>query len=396
MGISIGRQVHLALFNNSYSLKLLWKLSYISEACLFFSTLSYTVTRRGSMLSRYSGIAQIAAVYVGTVVGAGFATGREIVEFFTKYGFYGFLGILIAGCLFILLGTKIMILTVEIQARSYQELNSYLFGKKWGFYINILFFVMLFGVTAVMLSGAGSVFEEQLGMSKMFGVACTTVLALIVLHKGIKGLFAINLLVVPTMILFSFILFFNTLENPFFFDNFFKVSVEVTNWHSIISPFLYSAFNLALAQAVLVPVAFEIQDRAIIKKGGVLGGICLTLILLTSHLSLQSLPSVMNYDIPTAELMKNFAHPFYWIFILVIFGEIFTSLVGNVFGLERQLQQFINMKSIIVFVFLLLSSYLVSYIPYRTLLSNLYPVFGYVSLLFLILLLRSGMKKQSE
>ncbi|MFL6516822.1 MAG: hypothetical protein ACJ8GL_01940, partial [Bacillus sp. (in: firmicutes)] len=30
---------------------------------------------------------QIAAVYVGTVVGAGFATGKEIVEFFSRFGF---------------------------------------------------------------------------------------------------------------------------------------------------------------------------------------------------------------------------------------------------------------------------------------------------------------------
>ena len=35
------------------------------------------------MQSRISGSIQIAAVYVGTIVGAGFATGREIVEFFS-------------------------------------------------------------------------------------------------------------------------------------------------------------------------------------------------------------------------------------------------------------------------------------------------------------------------
>lgn len=33
---------------------------------------------------------QLAFVYVGTVVGAGFATGREIVEFFLKFGWFGF------------------------------------------------------------------------------------------------------------------------------------------------------------------------------------------------------------------------------------------------------------------------------------------------------------------
>ncbi|KHF27179.1 hypothetical protein LR68_03986 [Anoxybacillus sp. BCO1] len=44
---------------------------------------------------------QIAFVYVGTVVGAGFATGKEIVQFFTQYGAIGFVTIAASGGLFI-------------------------------------------------------------------------------------------------------------------------------------------------------------------------------------------------------------------------------------------------------------------------------------------------------
>ncbi len=40
---------------------------------------------------------KVAATYIGTVVGAGFATGREIVEFFTVNGFYGTIGICVSG-----------------------------------------------------------------------------------------------------------------------------------------------------------------------------------------------------------------------------------------------------------------------------------------------------------
>ncbi|MGG3497515.1 hypothetical protein ABES08_17525 [Peribacillus simplex] len=112
------------------------------------------------MLSRWSGIFQIAAVYVGTVVGAGFATGKEIVEFFTRYGFYGFIGILIAGYIFIFTGTKIMLISARIRASSYEEFNEFLFGKKIAGIINIFFLIMLLGVTAVMISGSGAVFEE--------------------------------------------------------------------------------------------------------------------------------------------------------------------------------------------------------------------------------------------
>lgn len=40
---------------------------------------------------------KVVATYIGTVVGAGFATGREIVEFFTVNGFYGTIGICVSG-----------------------------------------------------------------------------------------------------------------------------------------------------------------------------------------------------------------------------------------------------------------------------------------------------------
>lgn len=40
---------------------------------------------------------KVAATYIGTVVGAGFATGREIVEFFTINGIYGTIGICVSG-----------------------------------------------------------------------------------------------------------------------------------------------------------------------------------------------------------------------------------------------------------------------------------------------------------
>ncbi|MEK1832032.1 hypothetical protein AAAC51_33515 [Priestia megaterium] len=37
-------------------------------------------------MKRWKLTLQVAATYVGTVVGAGFATGKEIVQFFTQYG----------------------------------------------------------------------------------------------------------------------------------------------------------------------------------------------------------------------------------------------------------------------------------------------------------------------
>ena len=118
-------------------------------------------------MKKWTGAFQIAAVYVGTVIGAGFATGREIVEFFTRFGFFGFLGILLSGYLFIFLGAKIMIKSIEIQATSFEEFNEYLFGRKLSKAMNLFTMIMLIGVCAVMISGAEALFSEQLGFKRL-------------------------------------------------------------------------------------------------------------------------------------------------------------------------------------------------------------------------------------
>jgi uncharacterized membrane protein YkvI len=329
---------------------------------------------------------QIAAVYVGTVVGAGFATGREIVEFFSRFGFFGLISILMSGYLFIALGSKLMRMAALIDAKSYQEFNAYLFGKWPSRIINIFMLFMLLGVSAVMLSGAGAVFEEQLGLPKAVGVFLTIFLSFLVMLVGTKGLFAVNTFVVPVMITFSLILMLYSIQMPNFIDQLLFIPYAEDGWKSVIAPFSYVALNLGLSQAVLVPIATEVKDDWTIKWGGILGGAALTIILIASHFTLIMLPNLELYNIPMAIVMKNLAPFLYWIFVLVIYGEIFTSVIGNVFGLDRQLKQYLPLSTMVSVTLIFVISYLISLVNYGTLLSYLYPLFGYVCMIFFVLL----------
>lgn len=337
------------------------------------------------MRARWTGAFQIAAVYVGTVVGAGFATGREIAEFFTKFGFLGFIGILIAGYIFIYTGSKMMILSARAQARTYEEFNQFLFGRKLAPFVNIFFLVMLLGVTAVMISGAGAVFEEQLGLSRLIGVTITILGASFILMLGLKGLFLVNSFVVPIMVFFSVMLCVLTLADGSIQPSMLFMPSTVS-MDAVLSPFAYAAFNLALAQAILIPVAYEVKDEKVIREGAVLGGLFLTLILLAGHISLLALPNVLTYEIPTAELMKTAASGLYWVFILVIYCEIFTSVIGNIFGLQKQINAYIKLPNLLVTLLICTLSVIIGQFEYGTLLSYLYPIFGYISLLFLFLI----------
>ena len=122
-------------------------------------------------------IVRVAFTYIGTVVGAGFASGQEILQFFTRYGSLATLTIALSTMLFIWIGIQLMLMAHDLKAESYEDLNKVLFGEKIGKWISLFMMVVLFGITTVMLAGAGTVFEEQLHLSYTTGLLITLVLS---------------------------------------------------------------------------------------------------------------------------------------------------------------------------------------------------------------------------
>jgi uncharacterized membrane protein YkvI len=332
------------------------------------------------MMEKWSRVMQIAFVYVGTVIGAGFATGKEIVQFFTQYGLFGFATILLSGILFILLGTRMMVMASRLGASSYKQLNDYLFGRVASSIVSGVMFLVLFGVTAVMLSGAGAVFEEQLGWPSQAGILLTIGFAFFTMLFGLQGILSVNTIVVPMMILFSFSL------TALVFKYMGEISFSLPMFSAFLSPFAYVAFNLAMAQVVLIPLANEVKDERMIRLGGMIGGVLLCLILLSSHISLLTLPNLLTYSIPMAEIVKTSFAPLYSFYLVIIYGEIFTSLVAGIFGLQQQLEVWTHLPKIFVLFIVFCGLYTISLFGYHALLTVLYPLFGYISLLFIFLL----------
>ncbi|WP_188456756.1 YkvI family membrane protein [Virgibacillus oceani] len=330
----------------------------------------------------------LAATYVGTVVGAGFSSGKEIVTFFSLNGSLGTLGIAISGILFIIAGTKIMVISARIQAYSFREFNDYLFGIKIGKIVNIFVFIVIICVTSVLLSGAGAVFHEQLGLPYQTGIIVTLILCYIVILKGLKGIFAINSYTVPIMIIFSlFVVFAIFGQNPH------KLMEQVIPGHVsedlswAVSPFTYSAFNIITAQVVLVPLGNEIRDERILRWGGFWGGLILFFLLLINHFSLSAFPETFTHEIPIAGIIKRFGIFIHVLFLFVIYGEIFNSVVGNVFGITRQLKSTFGLRYQQTVLIILLVIFLVSQVGYGKLVTVLYPLLGYISLFALVHLL---------
>ncbi|GGA71566.1 YkvI family membrane protein [Ornithinibacillus halotolerans] len=340
-------------------------------------------------MNQWIAIMLVAATYIGTVIGAGFATGKEIVTFFSNFGVLGTIGIFISCYLLTFFGTKIMLISAKIEAYSYKEFNEYIFGKIWGRLINAIIFIIVMSVTSVMLSGAGAVFHEQLGIPYLFGVIMTITLVYFVVLKGLNGLFAINAYIVPLIILFGIFIFISLFsENPIeLLSPLFMLKIP-SNSFWIISPFTYASFNIITALVVLVPLGKEMKDERVLKWGGFFGGLGLFILLLLSHFSLLVNPGTFPFDIPMAEIVKQFGRFIHVLFLIIIFSEIFNTVTANVYGISRQLKMSFGLRNNHSTLIVLLIIFLVSQqYGYGQLLSILYPIFGYVGLIYLAFIL---------
>ncbi|HZG55551.1 hypothetical protein [Paenibacillus sp.] len=343
-------------------------------------------------MKRTAATLQVAFTYIGTVVGAGFATGQEILQFFTKYGSVALLTILVSTGLFIWFGTKVMLIAHDIRATSYEDLNKHLFGAKWGERFSLFMLVELFSVAIVMLAGAGSVFREQLGQSFLLGITVTLLLGYVVISGGMKGIMAVNSVVVPMMLLFTGIVFYQTMHGAEFLTfGWLHQGDPYPPGRAWIAPMLYAAFNLASAQAVLVPLGAAVRDRRAIQLGGVLGGVGLGALLLVGHISLATYaPDIFQYEIPMGLVVAGMGTVIHFLYLLLIYAEIFTTFIANVFGLSLQVEQRLRAKRQTIVVGALLLCFAISFVGFKALLSTLYPLFGALSLAWFAMVVARG------
>jgi uncharacterized membrane protein YkvI len=341
---------------------------------------------RKPMNHKWHQIILVAFTYMGTVVGAGFASGQEILQFFTLYGRYAAFTIVLSTFLFIWLGIKVMLLAKNVGASTYEDLNKVLFGPVIGRWISWFMMLILLGTSAVMLAGAGSLFEEQLHFSYQSGLIVTLFFAYLVLANGIQAIMHVNSFVVPLMIAFTIIVVWHTWHIPNH-SGWLRMTSDFPYAQIWFSPILYAAFNLAGAQAVLVPLSSAIKDRSVLYWGGILGGIGIGLLLLSAHYALSAqMPGIQQYEIPMSHIIQRLGRSIQLMYTFVIFGEIFTTYIAGLYGLTLQLQPYTRLHPQVLLVLLLGFSYLVSQIGFSMLLSTLYPLFGCVSIIWFVMI----------
>lgn len=242
----------------------------------------------------------LAATYVGTVVGAGFASGQEIQQFFARYGARGLLGVALAGALFAALGAATLHRIRQAGHRHYGSLLRDVCGPLVGGALDWLGILGLAVALAAVLAAAGALARDLLGWTRPAGCAALAAALCACALGGRRALVDLNLVAVPCIVGAALLAGVHALAQPHW-----SMPEDPAALPWTASAVLYVAYNLLLGVAGLCAACDGGETRADSFLGGMAGGLALTLLCAATTAALLAAPAAEHLgDLPLAGAVR--------------------------------------------------------------------------------------------
>lgn len=336
---------------------------------------------------------KIAAVYIGTVVGAGFATGQEILQFFVFFGIGGLWGIILSTVLFIVFGVLIMELGLALGARSHLEIVRESGGPVFGMAMDAMILIFLFGALTAMMAGTGAMFREQLGLSEILGSIIMAILTAMTVLTGISGVINAISAVVPFLLasVIGISVYSITGTPPDLTAAASGGSHLLQNWP--MAAILYACYNIIMSISVLGPLGAEAAEKKSIVRGGVLGGLGLGLASLMIYLALSGhTADIEGLEIPMSYLAAGIAPVARILYSIVLIAEIYTTAVGSLYGISARLTSLAPKRAPVLIIGITALALCASMPGFSNLVKYLYPIQGYAGVVLLVALVYSSIR----
>ena len=258
------------------------------------------------------------------MIGGGYATGREIVEYGAKYGALGWL----SGLGTFLGFAVIAALTYELirltKAYDFKTFMKTLGGPLW-IVFDIVYLLFMVVIIAVMASATGNIVEQTLGLNYWVGVVAITVVVAILNFYGSRLIERFETL--GTVALYAGYIIFAVLVIGTFGKNISTVFANhdtsfiegsVSAGKALWSGVLYCAYNLVVMPATFFTI--ERQTRRVESVvSGIIGGVLATIPWFLTYFAVMCFypnPDVLGASVPWLAMMQGTAGPV----VIAIFG----------------------------------------------------------------------------
>ncbi|WP_172373273.1 YkvI family membrane protein [Sporosarcina jiandibaonis] len=325
---------------------------------------------------------QIGAAFIGVIVGAGFASGREILQFFTSFGAIGIAGSIVATFLFAFIGMNLTQLGSRLQTTSHQKVIYHICGRYLGIIVDTIITFFLFGVTVVMFSGAGAIFEQQFGVPSVIGSILMAVVTILSVTLNVQKVISLISAFTPFLLLIVIVI---TIYSVINFDlasadlQAVSASQNRAASHWLLGAVLYVSYNIAAGAAMLTVMGGTVKDEKVAAWGGIIGGLGLGLLIILINVSmLTQLKDIASLPMPMLALANSMSPVMSTIFSIILLGMVYNTAVGMLYAFTARTMNPETKKFKGAVVLFGVAAFGASFVGFITLVGTVYPAMGYL------------------
>ncbi|USP49618.1 YkvI family membrane protein [Alcaligenes faecalis] len=333
-------------------------------------------------MSNIKNILGIAMAFVGVVVGAGFASGQEILQFFSSFGYWGLLGGVVSGLCFTILGMAVGELSQVSVSHSFKEGLYLICGPRLGVVVDIMITFFMYAIAVVMFAGGGSLMEQQWGVPAQYGSIAVMLITVLIVFLRVDRVMAFIGSVTPFLVLmmiFLCIYSWNTRDLPLEELDVIAHTKPQGAGHWLVGSLLYVSYNMVVGAPFLMIAGAQATSRRNALLGGLVGGLLLGfLIVLISAGVFGRIDTIGSAALPMLMLATEQSKLLGSIMSVVIFAMILTTSVGVLYSFSARIftpnTRKFNIGTAIAGVLGLVGAK----IGFINLVGTVYPFFGYL------------------
>lgn len=279
------------------------------------------------LTGRFGSLLLPAIILQSVLIGGGYASGREVVQYGARFGSAGLLSVLVIFVGFTFMAIMVFELSRIFGTYDYKSYMQNIIWKGWPLF-DLLFVVMATIVIAVMAAAAGSIMEETVGIPYMVGIVS------IILVVGVLTYFGASLIerfktVGTAFLYFAYIVFGVLVLSAVWGDVTSVFAAGDTSYAGDASTAtvaksgaLYVGYNLAIFPAVFFALHRQ-QTRKETVVSGLLAGTMMTLPFLLTYLALMGFypnESVLSAEVPWLPMLETVGGPLLIAFYGIVIG----------------------------------------------------------------------------
>ena len=350
---------------------------------------------------RIGSVIKFAGAYIALEIGSGFATGQEILQFYSSYGVMSIPAALISMIIFAWAGSRIMAAGFILRDSGGVRPYRLFCGKKPGIVYEWFVLLYLFAGLSVMISGAGASIKEYYGVNYYVGGVMMALLVFAAFAFGRKRLIDAVGLLGPLIIgVTIYVAICVVLRNGEF-----QPSDAVLHGASEklrpapfwwMSGILYAAYNLVSSLPFLMALGGEAHSAKEASAGGIAGGIVLMLTAVLMNIALLAAgDEVQGSVVPTLKMAMELSPLTAEIFTLILLCGIFSTAAPMLWTICKSLAGEGSRSSRILALLLCLDALVLGQLPFDRLVAAIYPVSGYMGLFLLLCIGRCNGKQSA-